>query len=356
MMARALRLAAEGLYTAHPNPRVGCVIAKGEKVLGEGFHARTGGPHAEAKALAVAGTAAAGATAYVTLEPCCHQGRTPPCTEALIKAGIARVVIGAGDPNPAVDGGGLARLKAAGLEVQAKVLAEECAALNAGFNSRMQRRRPLVRIKQALSLDGRTALANGMSEWISGPASRADVQRWRARSSAILTGIGTVLADDPSLNVRDPAIDITAQPVRIIVDSQLQTPPDAKLLGLAGETRVIAATEDDARCRALTEAGAIVEYLPNTGGRVDLKALLARLAELEVNELLVEAGPVLNGALVEAGLVDELLVYQAAHVLGNDARGAFAFPELQRMNDRYAFRLCDVRRTGEDLRLSYVRS
>lgn len=354
-MARALRLAARGLYTAHPNPRVGCVLVRDSAVVGEGFHVRTGGPHAEIVALDAAGQAARGATAYITLEPCCHQGRTPPCTHALIDAGIARVVTGADDPNPAVAGAGHAQLQTAGIEIRKGVLHAECTALNAGFNSRMQRRRPLVRVKQALSLDGRTALANGQSEWISGDASRADVQRWRARSSAILTGIGTMLADDPSLNVRDGSLGIVSQPARIIVDSQLRTPPGARLLNLPGETRIFSSTEDSAKADALRNAGAIVEVLSDEAGRVDLQALLNRLAELEVNELLVEAGPELAGALLEAGLVDELLVYQAAHVLGADARGAFAITELESMVDRYTFDLQDVRRTGDDLRLLYKR-
>lgn len=356
MMAQALRLAAKGLYTAHPNPRVGCVIASGDKIVGEGFHARTGGPHAEIVALQAAGSAAAGATAYVTLEPCCHHGRSPPCTDALIAAGIARVVTGAGDPNPSVNGAGLERLELAGIEVQAGVMGKECEALNAGFNSRMQRGVPLVRVKQAVSLDGRTALANGTSEWISGASSRADVQRWRARSSAILTGVGTVLADDPSLNVRDTDLELTAQPQRIIVDSQLRTPPSARLLALPGVTRIFTAAGDGAREESLRAAGAIVEQLAGSDGQVDLPALLARLGELEINELLVEAGPVLNGALLQAGLVDELLVYQAAHVLGSGARGAFEIPDLQQMDERYLFELQDLRRTGDDLRLLYSRS
>lgn len=355
-MAHALRLAARGLYTAHPNPRVGCVIVRDDDVVGEGYHVRTGGPHAEAVALEAAGRAAEGATAYVTLEPCCHQGRTPPCAEALIAAGIRRVVTGADDPNPAVDGGGLARLQAAGIVVQSGVLQADCAALNAGFNSRMQRQRPLVRIKQALSMDGRTGLANGASEWISGAASRADVQRWRARSSAILTGVGTVLADHPSLNVRDDSLGVHTQPERIIVDSELRTPPNARLLGLPGQTRIFAAVDNSAHTAALRDAGACVEVIADGDGRVDLHALMRRLAELEINELLVEAGPVLNGALLQAGLVDELLIYQAAHVLGTGARGAFAVPDLQAMTERYTFTLQEVRRTGDDLRLLYTRS
>jgi diaminohydroxyphosphoribosylaminopyrimidine deaminase/5-amino-6-(5-phosphoribosylamino)uracil reductase len=356
MMARALRAAGRGLYTAHPNPRVGCVIVRDGDVVGEGYHARTGGPHAEIVALEAAGPAARGATVYVTLEPCCHHGRTPPCTDALITAGVSRVVIGARDPYPAVDGDGVARLRAAGIDVEADVLQADCEALNAGFNCRMQHGRPLVRIKQALSLDGGTALANGVSQWISGAASRADVQRWRARSSAILTGVGTVLADNPSLTVRDQSLGVVEQPARIIVDSRLRMSPEARLVALPGSTRVFCAVVDAHRGDPLQAAGVLVEALPGEDGRVDLPRLLQRLGELEMNELLVEAGPMLNGALLRAGLVDELLIYQAAHVLGSGARRAFALPDLQRMDERFEFTLRDVRRTGDDLRLHYIRS
>jgi len=355
-MALALRQAEQGLYSAHPNPRVGCIIVQGDNIVGEGFHAQTGGPHAEVAALQDAGKEARGATAYVTLEPCCHMGLTPPCTDALIAAGVARVVVGSGDPNPAVAGGGLARLREAGVSISSGVLEQACAELNAGFNSRMQHGRPLVRVKQAISLDGRTALANGVSHWISGEASRADVQRWRARSSAILTGVGTVLADNPSLNVRDQSLGIVSQPQRIIVDSQLRTPASARTLHLDGGTRIFCATDDGPRRQALQDAGAEVEVLPDRHGRVDLAEMLSRLAELQVNELLVEAGPALNGALLQAGRVDELLVYQAAHVLGGRAQGMFGLPDLQSMDERYAFSLQDVRRVGDDLRLLYTRS
>jgi len=354
-MARALRLAERGLYTAHPNPRVGCVLVRDGELVAEGWHVRTGGDHAEAAALKRAGPDARGCTAYVSLEPCCHHGRTPPCAQALVEAGIQRVVIGATDPNPRVDGGGVAFLRDAGVEVTAGVLEAECRALNVGFNQRMTHGRPWVRVKLASSLDGRTALADGTSQWISGEASRADVQRWRARSSAILTGIGTVLYDDPSLNVRDPALKDALQPQRIIVDSTLRTPADARLLALPGQVRIFcAAASADVRA-ALKSAGASIENLPGDDGRVDLRNLLRRLGELEINELHVEAGPGLCGALLADGLVDELLVYQAAHVLGGDARGMFDIPALTRMQDRPAFDLIDARRTGDDLRLTYRR-
>ncbi len=354
-MARALRLAERGLYSAHPNPRVGCVLVRDQQLVAEGWHVRTGGDHAEVAALKLADNAA-GSTAYVTLEPCCHQGRTPPCTEALIAAGVARVVVGAPDPNPRVDGGGVARLRAAGIEVSEGVLRAECESLNAGFNSRMRLGRPLVRIKLAVSLDGRTALADGTSQWISGEASRADVQRWRARSSGILTGIGTVLTDDPSLNVRDESLQMTAQPSRIIVDSRLRLPAAARLLSLPGQVRIFCALDDAAARSALQAAGAEIEVLAGRGPRVDLNALLARLGQLEMNELLVEAGPQLCGALLAEGLADELLVYQAAHVLGDESHGMFALPGLASMADRPAFELTDCRRIGVDLRLRYQRS
>lgn len=355
-MARALRLAQRGLYTAHPNPRVGCVLVRDDQLIAEGWHQRTGEAHAEAAALNAAGEAARGCTAYVTLEPCAHFGRTPPCADALIAAGVARVVIGATDPNPRVNGGGVKRLRDAGIKVVEKVLADECAALNVGFNQRMRSGRPWVRVKLAVSLDGRTALADGTSQWISGQAARADVQRWRARSSAILSAIGTVLADDPSLNVRDPGLRVTKQPDRVIVDSGLRMPATARMLGLDGCTRVFTASRDPARTEALKAAGAEVEYLPAASGQADLAALMTRLGELEINELLVEAGPGLCGALLDRDLVDELVLFQAAHVLGADARGMFATSPLASMADRPQFELKDLRRVGEDLRLIYTRS
>ena len=253
-MARALELARRGLYTTDPNPRVGCVIAKDGKIVGEGFHARAGEPHAEINALRAAGAAARGATVYLTLEPCCHHGKTPPCTEALIAAGVARVVAAMQDPNPRVAGQGFAELKQAGIGNASGLMQSEAEVLNPGFISRMQRGRPFVRVKLAASLDGRTALANGESKWITGEPARADVQHWRARSSAILTGIGTVLADDPSLNVR--AFDVGRQPLRVVLDSQLQMSPKAKMLALPGATLVVTASNDAARAEALRQAGA----------------------------------------------------------------------------------------------------
>lgn len=354
-MARALQLAAHGLYTAHPNPRVGCVIVSGGEVVAEGWHERTGGPHAEAVALAEAGARAAGATAYVTLEPCCHDGRTPPCTAALIRAGIARVVYGAHDPNPRVAGAGERQLREAGIAVEGGVLEAESRALNIGFMSRMERQRPWVRSKLAVSLDGKTALANGESRWISSEESRRDAHAWRARSSAILTGAGTVIADDPRLTVRRDDLGAVLQPERIVLDSRLRMPPTANLLTAPGQARIFCAAEDPGKRRALEAGGAVVEWLPADDGHLQLAAVFRRLAELEMNEVLVEAGPTLNGALLVAGLLDELIVYLAPHVLGSGARGMFDTPELRDMQGRYGFSLLESRHVGPDLRLIYRR-
>lgn len=351
-MVRALELAARGLATVDPNPRVGCVIVRDGEVVGEGWHERAGEAHAEVHALAAAGDRARGATAYVTLEPCCHHGRTPPCTDALIAAGVVRVIYGAGDPNPRVDGGGERLLREAGIDVEGGVLAAESAALNVGFMTRMRSGRPWVRSKLAVSLDGRTALADGRSRWITGPAARRDVQRWRARSSAIVTGVGTVLADDPLLTVREPA-DTARQPLRVILDPGLRTPPGARLLTEGGQVLVVAARDDGGRRQALESAGARVEVLTGGGPRIDLPALLNFLAGLGTNEVLVEAGEELNGALLAGRHIDELIVYQAPHVLGSTARGMFAMPMLEDMKDRPAFRLHEVRSVGDDLRMIY---
>ncbi|MBT8440818.1 MAG: bifunctional diaminohydroxyphosphoribosylaminopyrimidine deaminase/5-amino-6-(5-phosphoribosylamino)uracil reductase RibD [Gammaproteobacteria bacterium] len=352
-MARALQLGRRGFYTTDPNPRVGCVIVRGDEIIGEGWHERAGGPHAEVAALRDAGDAT-GATAYVTLEPCCHHGRTPPCTDALLEARIARVVVAVKDPNPGVAGEGMAKLVAAGVDVECGILEGEARALNPGFMQRMQIGRPFVRSKIAASLDGRTALANGTSQWITGAAARGDVQRLRARSSAIMTGAGTVLADDPSLNVRAAELGDVQQPVRVVVDARLRMSPDAKTLGLPGAVMVMTASNDAARCQALERAGARVEHIdPTVDGRVDLESALARLGELDINEVLVEAGAGLNGALLQAGLIDELVVYMAGSVLGGDARGMFDTPELVDMSLRKEFELIDVRRVGDDLRLTW---
>jgi len=356
LMARALQLAWRGLYTTDPNPRVGCVIAKDGEIVGSGWHARAGGSHAEVNALNEAREAARGATAYVTLEPCCHHGRTPPCTDALTKAGIARVVVASGDPNPEVAGKGRDQLMAAGIEVDSGVLEADAQALNIGYLRRMTTGRPYVRSKIAASLDGRTALGNGVSKWITGEAARADVQRLRARSSAIMTGAGTIVCDDPSLNVRAEALGDVRQPVRVIVDSGLRTPTDARMLGLPGEVVVLTVAGDVVKHRALESAGArieLIDAMPN--GRVDLVAALVRLGDFGINELLVEAGTRLNGALLQAGAIDELVIYTAGSILGRHARGMFDTPELTDMAARPEFDLIGARRVGVDLRLNWRR-
>lgn len=349
-MARALRLAAKGLATTDPNPRVGCVIADGERVLGEGFHARAGGPHAEIEALRAAGGPVRGATAYVTLEPCSHHGRTPPCADALVEAGLRRVVFAAGDPNPRVNGNGASRLAAAGIVVEGGLMEAEARALNPGFLSRMLRGRPFVRLKLAATLDGRTGLGPGAGRWITGEAARADVQRLRARSGAILTGIGTVLADDPRLDVRLPGA--TRQPLRVVLDRRLALPASARLLDPPGEVLVFTAARAMPGADALAARGARIESLPEGGRGLDLAAMLARLAALEVNELMVEAGPALAGALLESGLVDEFVLYLAPALLGPEARPLAVLPPLADMRDRLGFDILDSRRVGADLRLT----
>lgn len=349
-MARALKLAARGLQTTDPNPRVGCVIAQGEDVVGDGYHRRAGSPHAEVAALAAAGERARGATAYVTLEPCSHHGRTPPCADALVAAGVARVVYAVGDPNPRVNGGGEARLEAAGIEVTSGVLERAARALNIGFLSRMERGRPWVRLKLAASLDGRTALADGESRWITSETARADVQLLRARSSAILTGSGTVLQDDPRLNVRLPGA--TRQPLRVVLDEGLDIPPDARILAPPGETVVMTASEDAVRAGRLAAAGARVETIVRGDKGLDLHAVMSRLAELEVNELHVECGATLAGGLLSAGLIDELVIYLAPTLLGDGARPLMALGPLAAMSDRPGFEITAMRRIGPDLKLT----
>ena len=348
-MAEALRLAEQGLYTTDPNPRVGCVIVKDGKAVGRGFHRKAGEPHAEVLALRDAGAQARGATVYTTLEPCVHFGRTGPCADALIAAGVARVIAAIQDPNPLVAGKGFAKLQTAGIETVGGLLEEQARALNSGFISRMTRGRPWIRGKLAVSLDGRTALAGGESKWISGEAAREDAQHWRARSSAILTGIGTVLADDPLLTVRLPGE--WRQPRRIVVDSALRMLPAARILKQPGETYIATVVADAARQTLLIKAGAKVLALPDKDGHVDLAALMQRLAELECNEVLVEAGAGLNGALLQAGLMDEFIIYMAPQLLGDSARGMFHLPAIKNMRERIELNLTDVRMVGDDLRI-----
>ena len=349
-MAHALQLARRGLFTTDPNPRVGCVIVKDGQVVGAGWHQRAGEPHAEIHALKAAGEQARGATAYVTLEPCCHQGRTPPCTRALIEAGITRVVAAMVDPNPQVAGKGMEALRQARIGVDTGLMQVQAEALNPGFISRMRRGRPYVLAKLAVSLDGRTALADGASRWITGAAARADVQALRARSSAIVTGIGSVLADDPSLNVRE--FDIGRQPLRVVVDSTLRMPATAKMLSLPGSTLVATARQHAQAADRLLAAGAEVLYLPAADGRVDLPGLMGHLAAREVNELMVEAGARLCGALLAAELIDEIVIYYAPHILGSTAHGMFAMPGLENMQQRQALKIQDVRAIGDDWRVT----
>lgn len=348
-MAEALRLAEQGLYTTDPNPRVGCVIVKDGKVVGRDFHRKAGEAHAEVLALRDAGAQARGATVYTTLEPCVHFGRTGPCADALIAAGVARVIAAMQDPNPLVAGKGFAKLQAAGIETASGLLEEQARVLNPGFISRMTRGRPWVRSKFAVSLDGRTALASGESKWISGEAAREDAQRWRARSSAILTGIGTLLADDPLLTVRLPGD--WRQPRRVVVDGSLRTPPAARILKQPGETHIATVIADSAHQAPLVKAGARILVLPAKDDHVDLAALLRQLAEMECNEVLVEAGAGLNGALLQAGLVDEFLIYMAPQLLGDSARGMFHLPAIKNMRERIELTLTDVRMVGNDLRI-----
>jgi len=350
-MARALRLAERGLCTTTPNPRVGCVIVRGDEVVGEGWHERAGEAHAEVHALRQAGARARGATVYVSLEPCSHHGRTPPCAHALIDAGVARVVAATTDPNPQVSGQGMQLLALAGIRAEAGLMEYDARELNIGFFSRMIRGRPWLRLKTAASLDGQTALENGASQWITGPAARQDVQHWRARACAILTGVGTVLIDDPRLNVRLP--EARRQPLRVVLDSALRTPPGARILQ-DGECILVCQDADTAatRLKPLLDAGATVLELPGPDGRPDLALLLEELARRGVNELHVEAGATVNGALLEAGLVDEWLAYVAPVALGRQGRGLFDLPALAQLDQAHRFTLHDARVVGEDLRLT----
>lgn len=351
-MQRALELARLGRFTNHPNPRVGCVIVREGRIVGEGWHRRWGEPHAEVRALDAAGAAARGATAYVTLEPHSYQGRTPPCTTALIRAGVARVVCGALDPNPQVHGEGVRQLQAAGVAVATGLLEEEARELNLGFEKRMRTGLPRIIVKIAASLDGRVALANGASRWITGEAARADVQRLRAEASAVLTGVETILSDDAQLNVRDPAIELLGrQPLRVILDSKLRTPANAKVLAPPGEALIVAAAPvkpDAQRLRA-----EVVAALPDEHGRVDLRAVLHELGRRQCNDVLVEAGPTLAGAFLAQGLADELIVYLAPMFLGPDARPMACLPRIDRLAEARRHVLENIEQLGDDLKLRY---
>ncbi len=349
-MSRTLRLAEGGLCTTHPNPRVGCLVVNNGEIVAEAWHKKAGEAHAEVLALRQAGARARGATVYVNLEPCCHQGLTPPCTSSLIDAGVARVVAAMEDPNPQVSNGGIASLRDAGIAVDVGLMHEQAERLNRGFVHRMRHQRPWVVLKLAASMDGRTATASGESKWITSAASRSDVQRLRAKTSAILAGSGTILADDPALTVRLAGFD--RQPLRVIVDSHLTMDANARVLTQPGEVVIYTALADGAQADRLTQAGADVVHLPAPKGRVDLEAILADLAARGVNELLVEAGRTLSGTLVRQALVNELILYLAPHVLGDVARGMFRLPGIEQLSDRVEFTIGDVRRVGPDLRLS----
>ncbi|MAG54622.1 MAG: riboflavin biosynthesis protein RibD [Halomonas sp.] len=361
-MARAIQLAKRGLYTTDPNPRVGCVMvhfdgsAEGS-IVGEGYHVRAGEPHAEIHALKAAGSAAQGATAYVTLEPCSHTGRTGPCAVALAQAGVARVVVAMGDPNPQVSGGGIEYLKAAGIQVQVGLLEADARALNPGFISRMERQRPFVRLKMAMSLDGRTAMGSGESQWITGPQARTQVQRLRARSSAILSGVESIIMDDSRLTLRadqlalDNAAEIVQrQPLRVILDSRLRLPLAAACLREPGRTLIITTDQhSEEKRRKLAAAGAEIQVLPAEGGRIALADMLRWLADNEqVNELLVETGATLAGAVLEANLVDELQLFVAPTLLGGEARPLFALPGITQMADQKRLTIKESRTVGQD--------
>jgi diaminohydroxyphosphoribosylaminopyrimidine deaminase/5-amino-6-(5-phosphoribosylamino)uracil reductase len=349
-MTLALEQAAHGMFSTTPNPRVGCVIVRQGRVIGAGYTQPPGGNHAEIQAMQDArqrGHDVRGATAYVTLEPCSHFGRTPPCADALVKAGLARVVAAMGDPNPLVAGKGMEKLQAAGITVVCGLMQEQAEEMNIGFFRRMQHGLPWVRLKSAASLDGKSALYNGKSQWITGPAARDDGHYWRARACAILTGIGTVTDDNPQLNVR--AVATPRQPHRIVIDSRLRIAPDSKILD-GGGTWIFTASQDSAKIAALQERGAEVMALPDADNKVDLRAVMAELGRRQINELHVEAGSKLSGALIRAGCVDELLLYLAPSLLG-DGRGMFDLPALDDLSGKYQLRLREVKQIGEDLRI-----
>jgi diaminohydroxyphosphoribosylaminopyrimidine deaminase/5-amino-6-(5-phosphoribosylamino)uracil reductase len=392
MMQRAIELAALGRHTTAPNPCVGCIVTQGERIVGEGWHRRWGEPHAEPLALQAAGAEAKGATVYVTLEPHSYQGRTPPCTDALIRAGVRRVVIGVLDANPKVSGDGVRQLQAAGIDVQVGLLADAAHELNLGFEKRMITGLPRLIVKSAISLDGRIALANGESKWITGEAARADVQRLRSRMSAVLTGVDTVLADDPKLNVRDPSIDMLGrQPLRVVLDTKLRMPPTAAMLKLPGETLVFtsatAATpataseaaaeiarvesrqaprrDPDSRAEAASwpaKADAVPDELRRAGaeivaadldafGRIDLDFVLRDLGRRMCNDVLVEAGPTLVGRILQLGLADEVIAYVAPVLLGPDARAMANLPPLPALDQAQRYTMHSADRIGEDVRL-----
>ena len=353
-MALALRLAERGLYTTDPNPRVGCVLVKDNEVIGQGWHERAGEAHAEIMALRDTGPSVQGATAYVSLEPCCHTGRTSPCSDALIEAGVKRVVVAMEDPNPQVAGNGVSQLREAGIDVDVGVMSAQAEALNPGFVQRMRHGRPFVRCKMAMSLDGRTALASGESQWITGEPARQDVHHLRARSSAVVTGISTVLADDPSMNARLENKEVL-QPARVILDSQLKISLDARILSLPG--RVIVCTTPDAvkqneeKISNLKAAGAELVQLKNENDRISLPALLMFLNAENFNEILLETGATLSGAFMRAGLIDEIVIYMAPLLMGDKASSLFSLPDISGMGDVCKLEILDVKAVGKDWRI-----
>lgn len=352
-MQRALQLADNGRFGAHPNPMVGCVVVKDDTIVGEGWHKVAGDAHAEPNALQAAGEQARGATAFVTLEPCSHHGKTPPCCEALIAAGINEVVIARKDPNPEVDGQGIAQLEAAGVTVRSGLMRREADALMAGFLSRIQRGRPRVRLKIACSIDGRIAMADGESQWITGPDARADVQELRASAGAILTGVGTVLADDPALTVRDQQLNpYDRQPKRVVLDSQLRMSPTAKMLNLPGETLIYCC--DDANAASIEYDGATIVKMEGDSKRVDVARVLEDLAKREVNDVLVEAGPMVAGRILEQHLVDEIVIYQAPKILGSETMGLASTPSWKTLADGLQLTIIDAVQIGSDMRITAI--
>lgn len=359
-MAEALRLAAKGLYTTHPNPRVGCVIVKDGRVIGRGFHRKAGELHAEPLALAEAGEAARGATLYVTLEPCCHQGKTPPCCEAVIAAGVKRVVAAMTDPNPLVSGKGRSALEAAGIEVEVGVLEAQAKALNPGYVRRISGGLPYVRCKLAMSLDGRAAMRDGTSKWITSEAARRDAQYLRAQSDAIVTGSGTLRYDDPSLNVRLKPEDFPCsltedevpQPLRVVLDSNLRMTPEARMLKLPGKTLILCTRFDPDRAGRLERGGGQVIQLQDAEGRIFMRDALAYLGDRGINEVLIEAGPTVAGQALHEGVIDEVIIYVGPHLMGDDARGLFHLPWISSMEDRIAMSIRDVRQIGDDFKIT----
>jgi len=354
-MLEAIQLAKKGWYSTHPNPRVGCVLVKEQKIIARGWHQFAGQGHAEVNALKEAGEKARGATAYVTLEPCSHFGKTPPCSNALIDAGITEVVVAMQDPNPLVAGQGIERLRAAGIPTRVGILEQGAQALNRGFIKRMQTQQPFVRCKMGVSLDGRTAMASGESQWITGPAARHDVQRLRAESSAVMTGIGTVIADDPSLNVREEEYRVKGiQPSRVVLDSRLRISAQAKMLGLEGKTYIFTDKNciHDSQAKLLAEQGAELLGLELQEDSLDLNLVMQQLAQLQFNEVLLETGPTLSGAMLNAGYIDELVIYMAPKLMGDKGRGLFHIPGLEKMCDVIEMEMQDIRNVGSDLRLT----